>query len=47
MADELRVNGQKAALVICTDGESSDGNIANAMRLLLDVRINFSYQSFV
>jgi hypothetical protein len=31
---ELRASGQKAVLVIATDGESSDGDIATAMRPL-------------
>lgn len=31
---QLRANAQKAVVVIATDGESSDGNIADAMRPL-------------
>ena len=31
---ELRRNGQKAVVVIATDGESSDGDLAMAMRPL-------------
>jgi len=34
MASELKANGQKAAVIICTDGESTDGSIAEAMRPL-------------
>lgn len=30
----LRANGQRACIVICTDGESSDGSIAEAMKPL-------------
>lgn len=30
----LRANGQKACVIIATDGESSDGDIAEAMRPL-------------
>lgn len=30
----LRANGQKACIIIATDGESSDGNIAEAMKPL-------------
>ncbi len=37
MAPQLRANGQKACVVILTDGESSDGDIANAMRPLKDL----------
>jgi hypothetical protein len=39
IADELRLNGQKACLVIATDGESSDGDIAEAMRPLKDLPV--------
>jgi len=31
---QLRANGQKACVIICTDGESSDGDIAAAMKPL-------------
>jgi len=31
---ELRANGQKAAVIICSDGESSDGDVAEALRPL-------------
>ena len=34
MEDQLRQNGQRAVLVIATDGESSDGEIAAAMKPL-------------
>ncbi len=37
MAPTLRANGQKACVVIATDGESSDGDIATAMRPLKDL----------
>ena len=39
IADELRSNGQKACLIIATDGESSDGDIAEAMRPLKDLPV--------
>jgi len=39
IADELRHNGQKACLIIATDGESSDGDIATAMRPLKDLPV--------
>lgn len=35
---ELRANGQKAVVMIATDGESSDGNVAEALRPLTNVR---------
>lgn len=34
MESQLRASGQKACVVIFTDGESSDGDIASAMRPL-------------
>jgi hypothetical protein len=34
---ELRANNQKAVVMIATDGESSDGNVAEALRPLTDV----------
>lgn len=37
MAPQLRANSQKACVVIMTDGESSDGDIAQAMRPLKDL----------
>ena len=36
---ELRANGQKACLIIATDGESSDGNVAEAMTPLKDLPV--------
>jgi hypothetical protein len=39
MEQQLRANGQKALVVIATDGESSDGNIAEAMRPLKDLPV--------
>jgi hypothetical protein len=36
---ELRRRGQKALLVIATDGESSDGNVADAMRPLKNLPV--------
>ena len=37
MAPRLRASGQKACVIIATDGESSDGDIAAAMRPLKDL----------
>ena len=34
IAPELRAAGKKAALIICTDGEASDGEITNALQPL-------------
>ena len=34
MADTLRANGQKAVVIIATDGESSDGDVAQALKPL-------------
>jgi len=34
MEPQLRANGHKAALIICTDGEASDGDVAAALRPL-------------
>ena len=34
IADTLRANKQKVAVIICTDGESSDGNVASALKPL-------------
>ena len=34
MAPALRANGQKAAVIIATDGESTDGNVSEAMKPL-------------
>jgi hypothetical protein len=36
---ELRARGQKACLIIATDGESSDGNIAEAMEPLRNLPV--------
>ena len=34
VADELRKNGLKAAIIICTDGEATDGNISEVLQRL-------------
>lgn len=34
MEPQLRANGHKAAVIICTDGEASDGDVAAALRPL-------------
>ena len=34
MEPQLRANGHKAAIIICTDGESSDGDVSAALRPL-------------
>jgi hypothetical protein len=34
MAPSLRANGQRAAVIIATDGESTDGSVAEAMKPL-------------
>jgi hypothetical protein len=34
MEPQLRANGHKAAVIICTDGESSDGDVAAALKPL-------------
>lgn len=39
MEQSLRANGHKALVVIATDGESSDGDIAEAMRPLKDLPV--------
>ncbi len=39
MEQQLRANGQKVLVMIATDGESSDGNIAEAMRPLKDLPV--------
>jgi len=39
IADELKANGQKAAVIITTDGESSDGNVAEALRPLTNLPV--------
>lgn len=38
VSDLLRTNGQKITVMIATDGESSDGNVADALRPLENVR---------
>lgn len=42
---ELRANGQKAVVMIATDGESSDGNVAEALRPLTNVRFTWAVPS--
>ena len=37
IADVLKRNNQKVAVIIATDGESSDGNVANALQPLTNV----------
>ena len=37
IANELKANNQKAAVIIASDGESSDGNVADALRPLTNV----------
>ena len=39
MEHQLRSNGQKACVIIMTDGESSDGDIASAMRPLKNLPV--------
>ena len=39
IAPELRAAGKKAALIICTDGEASDGDIAAALKPLHDLPV--------
>lgn len=39
MEPELRAKGQKACIIIATDGESSDGDIVEAMRPLQDLPV--------
>jgi hypothetical protein len=39
IAPQLRAAGQKAALIIATDGEASDGDVAQAMRPLKDLPV--------
>lgn len=39
IADVLRANNQKVTVMIATDGESSDGNVADALRPLTNVSI--------
>ena len=42
IADVLRANNQKVTVMIATDGESSDGNVADALRPLTNVRKTLS-----
>ena len=37
IATELKSNNQKVMVMIATDGESSDGNVAEALRPLTEV----------
>lgn len=37
IAETLRANHQKVAVIIATDGESSDGNVAQALQPLINV----------
>lgn len=39
MSDALRGNGQKACVIIATDGESSDGNVAKALKPLASLPV--------
>eukprot|EP01038_Epipyxis_sp_PR26KG_P009959 gene9959-13392_t len=39
VADKLRAKGQKAAVIISTDGESTDGDVANALRPLINLPV--------
>ena len=39
MEAQLRQNGHKAAVIICTDGEASDGDVAAALRPLHDLPV--------
>ena len=39
IADILRSNGQRATVIICTDGESTDGNLAEVMKPLQDLPV--------
>ncbi len=39
-APQLKANGQRAVVIIATDGESSDGNMADAMRPLKDLPVH-------
>jgi hypothetical protein len=36
---QLRANAQKAVIVICSDGEASDGNISQALKPLQDLPV--------
>jgi hypothetical protein len=46
MAPFLRQNGQKAVVVIASDGESSDGDVAAALRDLV-VRLKSKYGTYI
>eukprot|EP01006_Ploeotia_vitrea_P046621 TRINITY_DN67042_c0_g1_i5.p1 TRINITY_DN67042_c0_g1~~TRINITY_DN67042_c0_g1_i5.p1 ORF type:complete len:331 (-),score=12.05 TRINITY_DN67042_c0_g1_i5:134-1126(-) len=39
MESQLRANGHKAAVVICTDGEASDGDVTAALKPLHDLPV--------
>ena len=39
MEPALKANGHKAAIIICTDGESSDGDVAAALNQLHDLPV--------
>ncbi len=39
LAPELRANGHKAVVVIATDGEASDGNVAQALKPLKNLPV--------
>lgn len=40
MAPELRASNQRALVIICTDGEASDGNLADALKPLQNLPVN-------
>lgn len=42
IVDVLKANGQKVTVMIATDGESSDGNVADALRPLTNVSLSLS-----
>lgn len=39
MENELRVHGQKVCIVICSDGESTDGDLSEALRPLVELPV--------
>jgi hypothetical protein len=45
--DVLKANNQKVTVMIATDGESSDGNVADALRPLTNVSCDTNYFFFV
>ena len=47
IADTLRAHRQKVAVIIATDGESSDGNVANAIEPLINVSAYNYYSHFI